>query len=57
MTASEHCSFYHGVNLDFELLEVVLVLRMAKSAASVMMRMKLARAVFIEVGWIGFVSV
>ena len=45
------------MNLDFELLEVVLVLGMAKSTASVMMRMKLARAVFIEVGWIGFVSV
>ena len=45
------------MNLDFELLEVVLVLGMAKSTASVMMRMKLARTVFIEAGWIGFGSV
>ena len=40
--------------MDFELLEVVLVLGMAKSAASVMTRMKLTRAVFIEAGWIEF---
>ena len=43
--------------LDFELLEVVLVLEMAKSATSVMMHMKLTRAVFIEDGWIGVDSV
>ena len=42
------------MNLDFELLEVVaLVLEMAKSAVSVMIRMKLTRAEFIEAGWIG----
>ena len=57
LTASEYCSFHHGVSLDFELLEVVLVLGMAKSAASVMMCTKLTRAVFIEAGWIGFGSV
>ena len=45
------------MNFDFELLEVVFVLEMAKSAASVMIRMKLTRAEFIEAGWIGFGSV
>ena len=45
------------MNLDFKLLEVVLVLEMAKSAASVMIRMKLTRAEFIEADWIGFGSV
>ena len=46
------------MNLDFELLEVVaLVLEMAKSAASVMIRMKSTGAEFIEAGWIGFGSV
>ena len=48
MTASEHCSFHHGVSLDFELHEIFLVSGMAKSAVSVMMRMKLPSAVFIE---------
>ena len=55
--ASEFCPFHYVVNLDFELLEVVLVLEMAKSVASVMIRMKLTRAEFIEAGWIGFGSV
>ena len=45
------------MNLDFELLELVLVLEVAKSAASVMIRMKLTRAEFIEAGWIGSGSV
>ena len=45
------------MSLDFELLEIVLVLGMAKSAVSVMMRMKLTSVVFIEAGWIGFGSV
>ena len=44
------------MNFDFELLEVF-VLEMAKSAASVMIHMKLTRAEFIEAGWIGFGSV
>ena len=45
------------VNLDFELLEVVLVLETAKSTASVMIRMKLTMAEFTEADWIGFGSV
>ena len=57
MIALEFCPFHYGVNLNFELPEVVLVLQMAKSAASVMIRMKLTRAEFIEAGWIGFGSV
>ena len=57
MIALEFCPFYYGVNLDFELPEVVLVLEMAMSAASVMIRMKLTRAEYIEAGWIVFVSV
>ena len=57
MTASEFGPFHYGVNLDFELLELVLVLEVAKSAASVMIRMKLTRAEFIEAGWIGSGSV
>ena len=40
------------MNFDFELLEVVFVLEMGKSAASVMIRMKLTRAEFIEAGLI-----
>ena len=51
LTASEFCPFHYGVNLDFELLEVVaLVLEMAMSAVSVMIRMKLTKAEFIEAG-------
>ena len=53
--ASEFCPFHYVVNLDFELLEVVL--ETAKSAASIMIRMKLTRAEFTEAGWIGFGSV
>ena len=45
------------MNFDFELLEVVFLLEMGKSAASVMIRMKLTRAEYIEPGWIVFVSV
>ena len=45
------------MNFDFEWLEVVFLLEMGKSAASVMIRMKLTRAEFIEAGWIGFDSV
>ena len=45
------------MNFDFELLEVVFVLEMANSAASVTIHMKLTRAEFIEAGWIGFDSV
>ena len=43
--------------MNFELLEVVIVSEMGKSAASVIIRMKLTRAEFIEAGWIGFDSV
>ena len=43
--------------MNFELLEVVFVLEMGKSAVSVIIRMKLTRAEFIEAGWIGFDSV
>ena len=50
LIASEFCPFHYGVNFDFELLEVVFVLEMAKSAASAMIRMKLTRAEFIEAG-------
>ena len=42
---------------EFELLEVFLILGMAKSAVSVMMQTKLPSAVFIEASWIGFASV
>ena len=56
LIASEFCPIHYGVKLDFELLEVVLVLEMAKSAASLMIPMKLTRAEFIEAGWIGFGS-
>ena len=45
------------MNLDFELLEVVLVLETAMSAASVMIPIKLKKADFIEASWIGFGSV
>ena len=57
MIASEFCPLHNGVNLDFELLEVVLVLETAMSAASVMIPIKLTKAEFIEAGWIGFGSV
>ena len=45
------------MNLYFELLEVVLVLETAMSAASVMIPIKWTKAEFIEAGWIGFGSV
>ena len=40
------------MNLDFELLEVVLVLEIAKSAASVIIHMKLTRWRW-SWGWLG----